>query len=265
MITVDTFGFVVHHARASWAIEQPSSSAIGRSRSTLASVAASVSRSAQPLVAGERAARVVGDAVAVLAGQQPRRQRAPDRGRRSRCRRTAGRTRSRPACASSRLYCGCSVTGLCRWWRSAISIAARISSADHSLVPQYSALPADDDVAHRPHRLLDRRVGVGAVAVEDVDEVVPEALQRAVDGLHQVLAVQRVAHVRRRRARPQYSLVVSTYDHRGQPSSCERLAHDRLALAAGVGLGVVEEVAARRRAPPACTRAPGRRPSGCRT
>ena len=40
VITVDTFGFSVHHARASWAIEQPSSSAIGRSRSTLASVVA---------------------------------------------------------------------------------------------------------------------------------------------------------------------------------------------------------------------------------
>ena len=34
VITVDTFGFFVHHARASWASVQPSSSAIGRSAST---------------------------------------------------------------------------------------------------------------------------------------------------------------------------------------------------------------------------------------
>jgi hypothetical protein len=41
----------------------------------------------------------------------------------------------------NRWYCGCSITGLCRWWRSAMSQAARMSAALHSLVPQYSALP----------------------------------------------------------------------------------------------------------------------------
>ena len=143
VITVDTFGFVVHHASASWASEQPSSSAIGRSRSTLRH-ASLVASGARPASRSRRsaAARVLGDAVAVLAGEQPRRQRAPRSSRRSRCRRTAGRTRPRPAGAASRLYCGCSVTGLCRWWRSAISMRPRISSAAHSLVPQYSALPA---------------------------------------------------------------------------------------------------------------------------
>ena len=36
----------------------------------------------------------------------------------------------------NRWYCGCSITGLCRWWRSAMSQAARMSAALHSLVPQ---------------------------------------------------------------------------------------------------------------------------------
>ena len=99
------------------------------------------------------------------------------------------------------------------------------------------------DVAHRPHRLLERRVGVGPVAVEDVDEVGAEPLERAVDGVEQVLAVERVPHVR--------DVVEAPVHLRGQhvrPSWPAELgddaAHDRLALAAGVGLGVVEEVAA---------------------
>ena len=65
-----------------------------------------------------------------------------------------------------------------------MSHAARISSAVHSDVPQYERLPARDDVGHRPHRLLDRRVRVGAVAEEQVDEVEAEPLERAVDRLH---------------------------------------------------------------------------------
>ncbi len=45
-------------------------------------------------------------------------------------------------------------------------------------------LAARDDVAHRPHRLLDRRVRVGAVAEQQVDEVEAQALERTVDRLH---------------------------------------------------------------------------------
>ena len=99
-----------------------------------------------------------------------------------------------------------------------------------------------DDVAHRPDRLLERGVGIGAVAVQDVDEVDPHPLQRPVDGVQQVLAVERVAHVR--------GVVDAPEDlrrqHVGPPRPAElgeHAAHDRLALATGVGLGVVEEVA----------------------
>ncbi len=145
---------------------------------------------------------------------------------------------------SSRLYCDCSVTGLCRWWRSANSIAARMSSAGHSLVPQYRALPGRDDVVHRPHGLVDRRVGIVAMAVQHVDEVLLEALERTVDRLHQVLAVERVPHVRH--------VAVDAPEHLGRehvrvprPSELlEGTTHDRFAVAARVGLGVVEEVAA---------------------
>jgi hypothetical protein len=48
---------------------------------------------------------------------------------------------------------------------------------------------------HGPDGFLDRRVRVGPVAEHQVDEIQSEALERAVDGLQQVLAVQRVAAV----------------------------------------------------------------------
>jgi hypothetical protein len=41
----------------------------------------------------------------------------------------------------NRWYCGCSTTGLCQVVAIGHSQAARMSSALHSLVPQYSALP----------------------------------------------------------------------------------------------------------------------------
>ena len=101
-----------------------------------------------------------------------------------------------------------------------------------------------DHVAHRPHRLFQRRVGVGAVAIHDVDEVEPEAFERRVDGLCEVLAVECVAHV--------HAVGVNAPEELGRdevrptrPAELgQRLTHDLLALASGVGLCVVEEVAA---------------------
>ena len=52
VITVDTLGFLAHHASASWASEQPSSSAIGRSCSTLAMRLLVRQPLGQPAVAG---------------------------------------------------------------------------------------------------------------------------------------------------------------------------------------------------------------------
>ena len=105
-------------------------------------------------------------------------------------------------------------------------------------------LPAAHDVGHRAHGLLERRVRVGAVAEEEVDEVEAEAVERPVDRLHEVLAVQRVLHV---------GCLVQAPEHlRGddvRPARPvhlrDRRAHDALGLAACVRLRVVEEVHAR--------------------
>ena len=76
---------------------------------------------------------------------------------------------------------------------------------------------------------------------EQVDEVEPEPLERTVDRLHQVLAIQRVLHV---------GEVVQTpedlrRDHVRVTRPAElgdRGAHDPFRLALGVRLGIVEEV-----------------------
>ena len=108
--------------------------------------------------------------------------------------------------------------------------------------PPVQRLAARHDVAHRPHGLLDGRVRVRSVAVEDVDEVETETLQRPVDRLHQVLAVERVLHVHAVVDAPEQ---LGRHDVRpARPlETSERLAHDLLAATTGIGLGVVEEVA----------------------
>jgi hypothetical protein len=100
---------------------------------------------------------------------------------------------------------------------------------------------AVDDVVHRPDRLLDGRVGVGAVAEDQVDDVVLQPLHGALDGFEQVLAVQRVARVDGVVEAP---VELAGDDVRlARPAQVlNRLAHDPLRLAAGVDLGVVEEV-----------------------
>ncbi len=97
------------------------------------------------------------------------------------------------------------------------------------------------DVVHREHRLLDRRLGVGPVAEEQVDEVEPQALERAVDRLEEVLPVERAAGV---------DAVVDAPEELGRDDVAvsgpaelgDRPPHDPLGLPARVRLGVVEEV-----------------------
>ena len=103
------------------------------------------------------------------------------------------------------------------------------------------SLPLADHVAHGPDGLFDWRVGVGAVTEDQVDEVETEALKRAVDGLAQVLAVQRVLHV---------GNVVEAPEELGRndvlvtlPAQLtERFAHNALGRTGGVALGIVKEV-----------------------
>ena len=79
------------------------------------------------------------------------------------------------------------------------------------------------------------------MAEDEVHEIEAEALERAVDGLAQVLAIEGGLHV---------DVVVDAHeelggDHVAPPGPAQRpqgLAHHPLRLAAGVDLGVVEEV-----------------------
>ena len=116
------------------------------------------------------------DAVLVLAGEQARGERAPGRDAEPDVLVEAG-VLLLDRCVDDRLYSGCSITGLCRWWRSAMSIA-RSRRRSTRTCPSRAPCRADH-VVHRPHRLLDRRVRVGAVAVDEVDEVELKRFERA--------------------------------------------------------------------------------------
>ena len=83
----------------------------------------------------------------------------------------------------------------CGWfeisWKPS-SLRERVAGADLVRGPLADAdvqrLALADDVGERLHRLLERRLGVVAVRLVQVDVVGPEPLQRAVDRLHDVLA-----------------------------------------------------------------------------
>ena len=149
---------------------------------------------AQPFVAGERGPAAVGDAVEVLAGEQARSQRAPGGQAQADVVVEAGvllldplppkqvvlRLLHRPACAGGG--------------------GRRCPRRRGSRRPTTPRCPSrgpcpGDDVGHGPHRLLDGCLRVGPVAEDQVDEVEAEPLQRAVDGLEEVLPVEGVAHV----------------------------------------------------------------------
>ena len=86
-------------------------------------------------------------------------------------------------------YCGWFETNGTRS-STASAWPARIWSAVHSDTPRYSDLALSDEVGERDHRLLERRLGVEAVRLVEVDVVGAEPLQRGVAALHDVLARQ---------------------------------------------------------------------------
>ena len=93
------------------------------------------------------------------------------------------------------------------------------------------------DVGERLHRLLERRLGVVAVRLVEVDVVGLEPLQRAVDRLHDVLARQAGVVLAAGAGRP----VDLREDLEAlAPLALERLAEDRLGLGVGVDVGGVE-------------------------
>ena len=102
-------------------------------------------------------------------------------------------------------------------------------------------LPRRDDLGHREHGFFDRRLGIGPVAVQQVDEVEIETLQRTVDCLHEVLAVQRLLHVHVVEDSPEE--LRRDHIRMARPGELRnRFAEDRLGLTQGIDLGGVEEV-----------------------
>ena len=79
VMTVDTLGFLAHHASENCASVTSSSSAITLRSATFLLRRFVGEHALQPFVAGQRRARAVRHAVQVLAGQQTRRQWRPDR------------------------------------------------------------------------------------------------------------------------------------------------------------------------------------------
>jgi hypothetical protein len=79
------------------------------------------------------------------------------------------------------------------------------------------------------------------MAVDEVDVIELQALERAVDRVHQVLAVERALLVRAVGDAPE-ELGRDDVAQARPGELLQRLAHDLLALAAGVDLGVVEEI-----------------------
>src|SRR6478609_8164409 len=94
-----------------------------------------------------------------------------------------------------------------------------------------------DDVGKRLHRLLERGLGVVAVGLVEVDVVGLQALQRAVDRLHDVLAGQARVVLAARTGGP---VDLGEDLQRLPPLALERVAEDRLGLGVGVDVGGVE-------------------------
>ncbi len=106
-------------------------------------------------------------------------------------------------------------------------------------------LAGGDDLTHRKNDLFHWRLRVGPVRVEDVDKVRLEPLERTVDRLHEVLAIERVVHVRDVAMDAPERFRGEHVRPAGPTEFLKDAAHDRLGLAPGIHLGVVEEIAAR--------------------
>ena len=74
-----------------------------------------------------------------------------------------------------------------------IAAASRVFSAEYDEIPAYSALPGSHGRVERAHRLLERRLGIEAVRVEDVDVVELHAREALVEAREEVLARAAVA------------------------------------------------------------------------
>ena len=144
----------------------------------------------EELHARDGAAAAGRNAVAILSGEQPRGERAPRREAQADVL-VEARVFALDALAVEEVVLGLLHHGLAQ----VVALGDLPRRHDLGRAPFGGApverLAALDHVVHRPHRLLDRRVGIGPVAIDEVDVVELQALERAVDRVHQVLAVER--------------------------------------------------------------------------
>ncbi len=96
-----------------------------------------------------------------------------------------------------------------------------------------------DEIAHRPRGFLNGRLGVGPMAEVEIEIIDLEPFQRLVAGLHDMLAAQPFL----------IGLLAAPKDFAGDKKRIARpvllakdISHHRLGTAAGVSLGVVEEI-----------------------
>ena len=102
---------------------------------------------------------------------------------------------------------------------------ARARSTLTSDSPSAPTLPCGDQLGHRAPGLLERHLGVDAVQLVEVDEVGPQALQRALDRLAHVLRAAVLGASRtRRRPRPRGRTWWRARPRRGGPRSPGRRA-----------------------------------------
>ena len=121
VMTVDTFGFFAHQASENCASETSELVGDDLQVGDLLIAALVGQHALQPFVARQRRPRTFGNAVQVLAGQQARRERRPGRRAEADVLVEALVLLLHPVATQRMLYWGCSMSGLCRWWRSAMS------------------------------------------------------------------------------------------------------------------------------------------------
>ncbi len=105
-------------------------------------------------------------------------------------------------------------------------------------------LALHDHVVHGARGLFDGRVRIGSVAIDQIDVVQAEALEAAIDGLHQVLAVEGVLAVDgiAFTVKPPEELRADDVVQARPLELAQGLAHHLFTLACSVDLGIVEEV-----------------------
>ncbi len=98
-----------------------------------------------------------------------------------------------------------------------------------------------DDVVHGADSFLERRVGIRAMAIEQIHIVETETLERTVDRFDQVFAIERIVLIRTV-VQPPVQLRRDKVAAAPPAEPPERLAHELFGLAISIDFGVIEEI-----------------------